>query len=157
MPSCAGQVFSDFLGSTVIAAHTSNSNGHRGYRINAASGRGVCLGCYLESNQQPGLLSQNAIAIGGMWGPGPWHGGLSIGPTGRLWNATLVAPTIETSPWDADPTPRLMRWQTWGATIRAEIEAFQGGWRGSDRGTNSRTGWDWFVGGATFRPRVQAR
>ncbi len=78
---CHNIVERSFLGSTVIAGHTSTcidfetAKVCRGYEFSGSSNRGVCLGCYSESNQTLGHLAPNTVAVSGLggWeGPGLW-------------------------------------------------------------------------------------
>lgn len=96
--TCAGIVDSSFLGNTILASHTNNAadvtgpvrSPRPGYMFEGDSNRGLCLGCYRETNQADGIISRNAIALGGLgtWTglkpgfglriDGPWVSGMSI-------------------------------------------------------------------------------
>lgn len=144
-PECAGIVDASFLGSTWIAAHVSDS--WRAYRFQGASQRSVCVGCYREQNQASGLLSRRSVALGGLSG---WAGGGIVIGAGRISPVTLVRPTIQTAHGDTDPTPLLMRWQSADATMRADVELTDSGFRGSRLGSNVKTAWWWNVGAPSF-------
>ncbi len=64
-----------FLGNTFIACHT-DSNGVYGgaggpYITTETTAQSIYIGCYAEENQNPGSLSTNAMAIGGLCGWNP--------------------------------------------------------------------------------------
>lgn len=67
---CANFVISDFLGSTIVAAHSSNSHDSTSgenfpnFLFEGASQRGVCLGCYSESDSLPPVLAPQTMWLG---------------------------------------------------------------------------------------------
>lgn len=155
-PPCAGIIERSFLGSTLIAAHSSNS-GPLGNRVNAyamdgSSQRSVCLGCYREGSNDPnspvnfGRLGQNSIAIGGLSG---WSGGGMGLNAGRITNSTIYSPIIRRAGANnifirlIDDDGRDFRIETNGSNSL----------RGSTGSTGSTTGFYW--GTSKFTPADQ--
>ena len=100
---CAPQVYQDYLGSTIVGAHASNSNDENSgenfpnYRFTGNSQRSVCLGCYSESDavrpvNAPFTTWIGGIAnpIGGLYLRGPLASALSISNAGDPSNAVTL-------------------------------------------------------------------
>lgn len=74
---CASLIDSSFLGNTWVAAHTATAKDSisgevfGSYIFDGDNQRSVCIGCYSESNQLPGIMAKWTNILGGI---GNWTG-----------------------------------------------------------------------------------